>query len=90
MADTCPDHGLPTTSVCGSCVRPLCRRCPVEGTVPRCQECQMAKVKAGSFSPGSGLSLGRLIFLLLLGAAIYFATQKACTATFPRGVEWLH
>lgn len=93
MSDTCPEHGLPTRGVCASCVRPLCPKCPVEGVVPRCMECQMASVQGGSFSTRSreGLGTGGLIFILLLiGAGLYLSTLKACPLSLPGGLEWKH
>ncbi len=92
MADTCPDHGKRVIGYCGSCVRPLCSKCDVSGTVPRCAECRgSGPAQAGTLPVGrrSGLGTGGLVLLLLAAAAaVYLFTMKSCPLELPGGLEW--
>lgn len=81
--DTCPDHGLPGDRVCDSCVRPLCRKCKVKGSLSRCAECQAAREKErdpDAFRPSAGSESSRAVVVALLVALavmLYFNT-RAC------------
>ncbi|MFZ5444234.1 MAG: hypothetical protein ACOZQL_29830 [Myxococcota bacterium] len=90
--DDCPDHGLPGTRVCDSCVRPLCRKCRVVGS--RCAECLAAQRRdEGDASahvpqratPGNGKLL--VLMLFLVGVTL-LVNWKGCPG-LPRDIVWL-
>lgn len=91
MYDDCPDHGLPGEMVCASCVRPLCRKCKVKGTPPRCQEClSTRKQESGmAVAGGAGLGTGKIIAFVVFAAIVAFLlTMQSCPG-IPKGLVWL-
>lgn len=89
MYDDCPDHGLPGTSVCDSCVRPLCRKCKV--TRSRCAECRAAVSKdSNEHIPGQAAAgNSSLVFAMaLIAIVVLVLTWKGCDG-LPRDIVWL-